>query len=223
MKKIRKRISRAKFENIAYLALNVFNMITFSMVFAASITKANQSRLSEIIQAIYCTTISFLLILNEFLSLPWMHFYFGFLSIHRGKGILMLFLGCLVICDLAFNIIVTILAFTTGFTHLLLSLVPTIPPPNCFLVHWQNHNDFWAEGLDLAIPPTVPTITTTTFESNANMLHNTVPLLQFPHPSAWHPPSSKIASNSAHSFLTSTFNIDCTQYNGNNHHLRVSY
>lgn len=56
MKKI-PRISRAKFENIAYLTLNAVNMITYLMVFAASITKAKEGRLAEIIQAIYCTQV----------------------------------------------------------------------------------------------------------------------------------------------------------------------
>jgi hypothetical protein len=54
MKKIR-RISRAKFENIAYLTLNIVNMITFLMVFAASILKAKEGTLADIIQSIYCT------------------------------------------------------------------------------------------------------------------------------------------------------------------------
>lgn len=49
------RISRAKFENIAYLTLNVVNMIVYLMVFAASIVKGNEGTLAEIIQAIFCT------------------------------------------------------------------------------------------------------------------------------------------------------------------------
>lgn len=53
MKKI--RISRAKFENSVYLALNVINIATYLMVLAASIVKANQGTLADIIQAIYCT------------------------------------------------------------------------------------------------------------------------------------------------------------------------
>lgn len=59
-------------------------------------------------------------------------------------------------CEIAFNIIVSILSFTLGFTYFILSLIPTIPPPNSFLIHWQNHKDFWAEGLDL--PQTVVVI-----------------------------------------------------------------
>ncbi|KAG2232665.1 hypothetical protein INT48_006844 [Thamnidium elegans] len=162
------RISRAKFENIAYLTLNVINISTYLMVFAASIVKANQGTLADIIQAIYCTMISFLLVLHEFTSPAWSQMYFGFLSIHRGKSLLMLFLGCLVMCEIAFNIIVAIITFTIGFGYFILSLIPVLPPPNAFLVHWRNHKDFWAEGLDLAVPAVA------------------TPMM-IPHPSAWHP------------------------------------
>jgi hypothetical protein len=50
-----KRISRAKFENIAYLTLNIINIATYLMIFAASILKAKEGSLADIIQAIYCT------------------------------------------------------------------------------------------------------------------------------------------------------------------------
>lgn len=73
-------------------------------------------------------------------------------------------------CKIPFNIIVAILAFTVGFAYFILSLVPNLPPPNGFLVHWQNHKDFWAEGLDLNIPTPM-----------------TQPIVSVPHPSAWHP------------------------------------
>lgn len=75
-------------------------------------------------------------------------------------------------CEIAFNIIVAIIAFTIGFGYFILSLIPVIPPPNAFLVHWRNHKDFWAEGLDLAVPPAV-----------------LAPVTMMPHPSVWHPSS----------------------------------
>ncbi|KAG2196585.1 hypothetical protein INT47_004888 [Mucor saturninus] len=169
MKKI--RISRAKFENLAYLALNIVNIMTYLMVFAASIMKAKEGSFADIIQAIYCTIISFLLILHEFTSPAWSLLYFGFLSVHRGKALFMLFLGCLVMCKIAFNIIVSMIAFTVGFVYFILSLVPSLPPPNGFLVHWQHRQDFWAEGLDLAVPAPL------------------TPSVYGLHPSAWHPPT----------------------------------
>ncbi|KAK4510753.1 Ion_trans domain-containing protein [Mucor velutinosus] len=181
MKKKLPRISRAKFENIAYLTLNVVNMVTYLMVFAASITKAKQGRLAEIIEAIYCTLMCCLLILHEFTSPAWIQNYFGFLTVHRGKGMLMLFLGCIVMCEIAFNIIVAIIAFTIGFAYFILSLIPTLPPPNSFWIHWQNHRDFWAEGLDLTVPKIH---TTTLIDNDGHLLH----------PCAWHPSSSKITS-----------------------------
>ncbi|KAL0140924.1 hypothetical protein V8B55DRAFT_1333806 [Mucor lusitanicus] len=156
MKKKLPRISRAKFENIAYLTLNAVNMATYLMVFAASITKAKQGRLAEIIQAIYCT---------------------------QSANVVYPSLGCIVMCEVAFNIIVAIVAFTMGFAYCILSLIPALPPPNSFWTHWQNHRDFWAEGLDLTVPK-IHTAAAAPINNNGHLLH----------PCAWHPSSSKIAS-----------------------------
>ncbi|CAO3680665.1 unnamed protein product [Rhizopus stolonifer] len=67
-----------------------------------------------------------------------------------------MFLGCVIMCEIVFNVIISILAFTLGFVHIFLSLIANIPPPNSFLVHWQNYKDFWAEGLDLNVPLSIP-------------------------------------------------------------------
>jgi hypothetical protein len=125
-------------------------------------------------------------------------------------------------CEIAFNIIVAIIAFIIGFAYFILSLVPALPPPNGFLVHWQNHKDFWAEGLDLTMPSTtintVPMIMTSTSPNMMSRPHNNaVHLLHLPHPSAWHPSSSKIAANklsaaSSSSFLTPIYNTDYSKF-----------
>lgn len=147
-----------------------------------------------------------MLVLHEFSTPAWAFTYFGFLSIHRGKALLLLFLGCLVMCKIPFNIIVAILAFTVGFAYFVLSLVPNLPPPNGFLVHWQNHKDFWAEGLDLSIPQNHPT-----------PMSQTVPILSLPHPSAWHPsPSNQTVSTS---YYTSPVNTNTTDYSKFQHNL----
>lgn len=112
-------------------------------------------------------------------------------------------------CKIPFNIIVAILAFTVGFAYFVLSLVPNLPPPNGFLVHWQNHKDFWAEGLDLSIvpqkhptPPMTQTVPTT--------------ILSLPHPSAWHPsPSNQTVSNSYYTSPVSNKNTDYSKFQHN--------
>lgn len=107
-------------------------------------------------------------------------------------------------CEVAYNIIVSIFAFTIGLVYLILSLIPTIPPPNSFLVHWKNHKDFWAEGLDLNVIPNQ--IITTNIKND---------IVSYPHPSAWHPAScSKMTAISRQSsaFLTPIYNTDYTQY-----------
>lgn len=120
--------------------------------------------------------------------------------------ILICSLGCLVMCKIPFNIIVAILAFTVGFAYFVLSLVPNLPPPNGFLVHWQNHKDFWAEGLDLSIPQNHPT-----------PMSQTVPILSLPHPSAWHPsPPNQTVSTS---YYTSPVNTNTTDYSKFQHNL----
>lgn len=95
-------------------------------------------------------------------------------------------------CKIAFNIIVAIIAFTIGFAYFIMSLVPSLPPPNGFLIHWQNHKDFWAEGLDLSIPPnnTTPTVMTSRLQYDST---NT--FVSVPHPSAWHPSLDQNAYN----------------------------
>ena len=109
-------------------------------------------------------------------------------------------------CKIAFNIIVTILTFTLGFAYFIMSLVSTLPPPNGFLVHWQNRKDFWAEGLDLPPPP--PTVITT----QAMMEYNQKSaLLTMPHPSAWHPFSSHL-TNTSTCFTTPVHSMDHAKF-----------
>lgn len=62
-------------------------------------------------------------------------------------------LGGLVMCEKLLNIVVTIFSFTLGLAYLIVSLLPQTPPPNSLFINWQNHRDFWAEGLDLQVPP----------------------------------------------------------------------
>jgi hypothetical protein len=54
MKKI-KPISRAKFENIAYLTMNIANIAVYLLLFSAFVVKAKDGTLADIVQAIYCT------------------------------------------------------------------------------------------------------------------------------------------------------------------------
>lgn len=82
-------------------------------------------------------------------------------------------------CEIGFNIIVSLFTFSLGICYFLLSLIPSLPPPSGFLVHWQNHKDFWAEGLDLR-PPTSTEITS---------IPPRIQISNVPHPSAWHPAS----------------------------------
>ncbi|KAI9257206.1 hypothetical protein BDA99DRAFT_606468, partial [Phascolomyces articulosus] len=121
---------------------------------------------------------SVFLIINECRIFTLAQIYFGFLGIHQGRGLLLLFLGCFVLYDAAFNVIVSIFNFTMGFAYIILSFLPKMPPPNPLSVHWQHRQDFWAEGLDLPAPSA----------RSSKLLTPTPPA--FPHPSSWHPSST---------------------------------
>ncbi|KAI9491790.1 hypothetical protein BDB00DRAFT_831452 [Zychaea mexicana] len=99
-------------------------------------------------------------------------------------------------CDKAFNVIVSIFSFTIGLAYLILSFLPHMPPPNAFSVHWQHHQDFWAEGLDLPAP--LPNNTNRSSKS----INSTATPPAFPHPSSWHPSSpyyfTKQNTNNSH-------------------------
>ncbi|CDS05151.1 hypothetical protein LRAMOSA07680 [Lichtheimia ramosa] len=121
---------------------------------------------------------SILLIVNEFKTFTVAQAYFGFLGFHAGRGLLFCFLGCLVMNPTPFNVIVSIITCTVGLGYLILSFLPQMPPPNAFCVHWQHHQDFWAEGLDLPPPPPP--------QPSHPPMTNIITVTP-PHPSTWHP------------------------------------
>ncbi|KAI8983031.1 hypothetical protein BDB01DRAFT_835807 [Pilobolus umbonatus] len=115
------------------------------MVMVASISKACNGTLADIVQAL---TINLTLIIHEFIWSPNIMSYCGFLGIHRGKGLLYLFLGCVIMCDKVYNIIVAILTFTMGFMYIIVSLT-SFPAPNGLFTNWQNHKHFSVETSDI--------------------------------------------------------------------------
>ncbi|KAI8081333.1 COPI associated protein-domain-containing protein [Halteromyces radiatus] len=114
---------------IAFITLGFINISIYIFVFAAAIIKALDGKLGEIIQAVYCTIFTSFLVFNELKTFGLSDIYFGFLNVHHGKGLLMLFLGCIVMCENAFNIIVSIFSFTMGLGYVILSFVPNVPLP----------------------------------------------------------------------------------------------
>ncbi|SAM01304.1 hypothetical protein [Absidia glauca] len=124
-------------QTIAFFSLGILNVIVYILVFTASILKTNDGKLGEIIQTIYCCLFSIFLVFNELRTFNAIEDYFGFLHIHHGKGLMMLFLGCVVMCENAFNIIVSIFGFTLGLGYVILSFIPSVPRPKdlCYLFH----------------------------------------------------------------------------------------
>lgn len=84
-------------------------------------------------------------------------------------------------CEKLLNIVVTIFSFTLGLAYLIVSLLPQTPPPNSLFINWQNHRDFWAEGLDLQVPPN----------------HHLITCIQVSHPLPAH--TRKVEANNTYS------------------------
>ncbi|ORZ25762.1 COPI associated protein-domain-containing protein [Absidia repens] len=126
-----------RIQTVAFLSLGIINVLVYVLVFAASITKAIDGKLGEIIQAVYCCSFSIFLVFNELKAFSLSDTYFGFLNVYQGKGLFILLLGCLVMCENAFNIIVTIFGFTIGLGYVILSFIPCVSLPKdiCYCYH----------------------------------------------------------------------------------------
>ncbi|KAI8391558.1 COPI associated protein-domain-containing protein [Radiomyces spectabilis] len=162
--------SIAKIENTIFMTLNVVNIIVYILIFTASIVKAHGATLGEIMQSVYCSALSVLLLANEVKLLSFTQVYFGFLHTFRGKGLLMILLGCAVMCHHVFNIIVAIFSFTLGLAYIIISFLPNTRKPYSFWTHWQCHKDLCA----------VPSL----LFAKAPSIHS---FINYPHPSTWHP------------------------------------
>ncbi|KAI8367563.1 COPI associated protein-domain-containing protein [Radiomyces spectabilis] len=145
-------LSRTKVENILSLMLNGINIGLYLLVIAAAILKAIDGNFSQIVMCIYGIVIAILLIINEVKSSEIALQYFRFLSIYKGRGMILIFFGCLVLDFGVANIIAGTLNLGFGFAYMILSYVSSFPPPNPIMINWQNWKDFSAEGLDLARP-----------------------------------------------------------------------
>ncbi|ORX59520.1 hypothetical protein DM01DRAFT_1187516 [Hesseltinella vesiculosa] len=130
-------LSRENSQTVIFLFLGALNILLYLLVFVAAILKAKDGKLAEIIQSVYCMLISIFLAMNEFKTFNFSDVYLGFLGLHVGKGLVMLFLGCAVMCENAYNIIVAILGFTIGLGYIIVSFVPLAPLPADLHTLWK--------------------------------------------------------------------------------------
>ncbi|KAI9256687.1 hypothetical protein BY458DRAFT_303711 [Sporodiniella umbellata] len=75
-----KQISRAKFENIAYLTMNILNVAVYLLILSSSVLKAKDGTLTDIIQTIYCRGKGLMMLLVS--HYVWNNFQYN--NIHRG-------------------------------------------------------------------------------------------------------------------------------------------
>ncbi|KAG2196227.1 hypothetical protein INT47_007654, partial [Mucor saturninus] len=109
-------------------------------------------KFSEIVMGIYGIIMAGLLIINELQEIEFSHTYFFFLSTYRGRGLIMIFFGCLVLDYGIVNIVVGTLVLATGLLYIIMSFLSNFPQQHPITINWRNWNDFSAEGLDLPHP-----------------------------------------------------------------------
>ncbi|KAI7864609.1 COPI associated protein-domain-containing protein [Spinellus fusiger] len=146
--------SRTKIENIMSLTLNAVNISLYLLVIAATIVKCIGANFSFIVMGIYGVIIAALLVVNEFRQFRISLDYFLFLSLYRGRGMILIFFGCLVLDTAVVNIIAGTLNLSFGFMYIIMSYLSRYPCLKPIVINWQNWNDFSAEGLDLIRPKT---------------------------------------------------------------------
>ncbi|KAI9252053.1 COPI associated protein-domain-containing protein [Helicostylum pulchrum] len=142
-------ISRSKVEHIVSLALNGINIILYLLIITAIIFKCIDGKFSEIVLGIYGIIMAALLVINELREIQFSYTYFFFLSTYRGRGLIMVFFGCLVLDFGIVNIVVGTLVLATGLLYIIMSFLSNFPQPHPITINWRNWNDFSAEGLDL--------------------------------------------------------------------------
>ncbi|KAI9018077.1 COPI associated protein-domain-containing protein [Phycomyces nitens] len=145
-------LSRTKVENILSLGLNGMNISLYLLVIASTIVKCLNANFSQIVMGIYGIIIAALLVVNEFHLSNVSIDYFPFLSLYRGRGMVLIFFGCLVLDVAVVNIIAGTLNLAFGFLYIIMSYIPSYPPLRPIGINWQNWKDFSAEGLDLIGP-----------------------------------------------------------------------
>ncbi|KAI8635910.1 COPI associated protein-domain-containing protein [Parasitella parasitica] len=146
-------ISRSKVEHIVCLALNGINIIFYLLIITAVIFKCIRGSFADIVMGIYGIVLAALLVVNEMREFQISYKYFYFLSTYRGRGLVMIFFGCLVLDLGIVNIVVGTLVLATGLLYVIMSFLSHFPQPNPITINWRNWNDFSAEGLDLAHHP----------------------------------------------------------------------
>ncbi|KAG2222620.1 hypothetical protein INT45_008284 [Circinella minor] len=146
-------ISRTKVENILSLTLNGINILFCLLVIAACIYKCIQAEFSVIVMCIYGGIIAALLVINEMKAIEISLTYAYFLATYRGRSLIFIFFGCLILDKGVLNIVAGTLNLSLGLVYMIMSfIIPSFPPPNPISINWQNWKDFSAEGLDLARP-----------------------------------------------------------------------
>ncbi|KAI8985134.1 COPI associated protein-domain-containing protein [Pilobolus umbonatus] len=143
-------VSRTKIENFICLALNGTNIILYSFIIVAMVFQCIHGDFSVMVINIYAIIISCLLIINEIQETNLSTVYFYFLSSFRGRGLMLIFFGCLVLDTDILNIVAGTLSLAIGLMYIIMSFLSNFPRPHSITLNWRKWNEFSLDMRDLS-------------------------------------------------------------------------
>ncbi|KAI9258101.1 COPI associated protein-domain-containing protein [Phascolomyces articulosus] len=147
-------ISRTKIEDIIGFMFNGLNVLFCLLVIGAGIYKSIHSGFADIVICIYGGIIAALMIVNEIKSIEVSEKYFLFLTTYRGRSMIFIFFGCVVLDSSIVNIVAGTLNLCLGLLYMILSFITisSFPQPRPISGNQDIWNDYSADGMDLGRP-----------------------------------------------------------------------
>ncbi|KAI8065908.1 COPI associated protein-domain-containing protein [Gongronella butleri] len=130
--------SRAKITNAFLLLLNLVNLALYALVITAVVFKCMDGQFATLAVCIYGGLIAVGLIVHEFRQFQVVVRYFPFICLYFGRGMTLIWLGCVVLDGGVVNILTGAACLVFGCIHIILHFIPDFAPPNSLAVNWQH-------------------------------------------------------------------------------------
>ncbi|RKP27426.1 COPI associated protein-domain-containing protein [Syncephalis pseudoplumigaleata] len=127
------------------ILLSTLNILVYIVVVIAAIRNLITANFATIIINVYIITLSLCLAVNEFQTPRLVQEYFKFTCTYVGRGLVFLFLGCVVIRQEKFNIIAGIIAAAVGVFYFILSFTPGTPHLLGLFTVFRERRAYWNE------------------------------------------------------------------------------
>ncbi|RUS23939.1 COPI associated protein-domain-containing protein [Jimgerdemannia flammicorona] len=129
-------LSKSRLENVTFLSLNALNIVCYLLVIVAClVSMATSGKVMEMPMQAYATLVCIALVANEIRTPQFTKDYLRFICVYRGRGLLFVFLACLILQDSPFNIVVAIFNLAVGLAYLILSYTGMDPLPSLLANH----------------------------------------------------------------------------------------